>query len=160
MSWKERFEEAYKADFITRYPHGWKDGHYISPKFPDVKKSNGLTRAITSYLHWIGAYGNRINTMGRLVEGSEKTASGMNLKTKKWIPSTTKRGTPDIDAIISGVAVKFEVKIGRDVQSDQQIRQQAAIERAGGKYFIIKTIEDFYSAYDTVILSRNTRLFD
>lgn len=155
MSWKERFEQAYKEDFKTRYPHGWKDGHYVEPKFPDVRTSNGLTRAITMYLTWIGAYGNRINTMGRLTEGSEKTASGMVLKTKKWIPSTTKRGTPDIDAIIKGKSIKLEIKIGRDTQSKQQETQQQAIERAGGQYYIVKTIEQFFDIYDGLV--KNTK---
>lgn len=88
--------------------------------------------------------------MGRLIESGTIEASGTRMRSKKWIPTSTKTGTPDIDCIINGKPVKIEIKIGRDIQSDVQIKHQAMIERAGGKYFIVKTIDEFFILYDSL----------
>ena len=138
------------------YPNAWRDGHYSPPVPPKVATSNGLTKAIVSYLGWMGAYGNRINTMGRRIGGTEITESGMRLKTDKWIKSSTKSGTPDIDCIINGMSVKIEIKIGRDIQSKAQERAQQMIERAGGKYYIVKTIDEFFDLYDKITNDQQT----
>jgi hypothetical protein len=153
MHWIERYKLAHRANFKLLYPNAWDDGHYTPPIPPKVMTSNGLTKAIVNYLGWAGAYANRINTMGRRVGGIEITSSGLRLKSDKWIKSTTKSGTPDIDCIINGRPVKIEIKIGRDVQSESQKRSQKMIERAGGKYFIVKTIDEFFQIYDSLKLS-------
>jgi hypothetical protein len=85
--------------------------------------------------------------MGRLVQGSITTESGIRLKAKKYLPSATKRGTADIHAIIKGFHVSIEVKIGSDRQSEDQKLEQGRIERAGGKYWIVKTPEEFFELY-------------
>jgi hypothetical protein len=61
----------------------------------------------------------------------------------KWVKSNMKKGSADISATINGRAVKIEVKIGKDRQSEAQKNYQAEIERAGGIYFIAKSFDDF-----------------
>lgn len=96
--------------------------------------ANGLTSAIVDYITYRGGYANRINTVGIY-----------NAKLGRRVKSSTKKGTPDIDAILNGVPLKIEVKIGRDKMSDDQAKQMADIKRAGGNYFIAK---DFPSVYE------------
>lgn len=53
------------------------------------------------------------------------------------------RGIGDILAIICGVHCEFEIKIGTDEQSQDQIRHMGEVLRCGGKYFVIKTFEEY-----------------
>jgi hypothetical protein len=151
MDWRTRYQQAHELNFKEQFPIAYKDGHYSLPVYPKVSKSNGLTKMIIMYLTWTGQYGNRINTMGKLIDGTINTESGARLRVKQWLPSTTKKGTADINCIIKGTPVAIEIKIGRDTQSDDQIKEQARFERAGGKYFIVKTPEDFFVIYDSLI---------
>lgn len=66
-----------------------------------------------------------------------------------WRKSNTTKGSADISATIAGRSVKIEVKIGPDRQSEAQRRYQAAIERAGGLYFIAKDFTSFVEWYNT-----------
>lgn len=51
------------------------------------------------------------------------------------------------DKTANGKAVKIEIKIGRDRQSEAQKRYQEQIERAGGLYVIATSFEQFYGWY-------------
>lgn len=58
-------------------------------------------------------------------------------------------GTPgegDIAVIYRGQAIELEVKTPTGRQSDQQKRYQAAFERAGGKYFVVRSVDDAINA--------------
>jgi hypothetical protein len=135
---KKRYLQAHNDWYKHKYPNAYKDGHYIEPLQVDIGTSNGLQSFIVNYLDWTGCYGNRINTMGRQIGG-------------KWIKSSTKKGTGDIMAIIKGMSVTFEVKIGKDKASEHQLKQQSRIKQAGGRYFFIKTVEDFFTQLDLIL---------
>jgi hypothetical protein len=47
--------------------------------------------------------------------------------------------------------VAIEVKIGKDRQSEAQKNYQAMIEKAGGIYWIVKSFDDFYEKYTSII---------
>jgi hypothetical protein len=138
---KERYLAAHKAYYQTNFPHGWADGHYIKPTMPQYHTANGLTKFIAEYVKWTGGVANRINTMGRKVDG-------------KYIYSTTKTGTADMDVIIKGVNLKFEIKCGSDRPSSDQLKMQAKIRAAGGIYEFIRTPMEFFELYDKVVASR------
>lgn len=63
-----------------------------------------------------------------------------------------KPGMPDVVMCLDGTFVGIELKslVGR--QSDSQKRAQALIEGAGGKYYIVKTPEEF----EAVITNKST----
>lgn len=65
----------------------------------------------------------------------------------EWRPSGSTKGSADISATIGGRSVKIEVKIGKDRQSEAQRRYQAAIEQAGGLYYIARDFTEFHSWY-------------
>jgi hypothetical protein len=119
-------------------------------KYSD-KTANGLTKCIIDFLTFHGWQAERINNTGRMIDrrttytnvmGRCKTIGGID-----WVKGTGTDGTADISATIGGKAVKIEVKIGRDKQSEAQRNYQQVIEKAGGLYFIAKTFSEFYTWY-------------
>ena len=151
MTNKQRYSAAHKIWFAQNYPTAFKDGFYAEPKMPVVTKANGLTTFVCNYLNWLGHRATRINVSGRLVDGVEKQVSGVSLTTKKWIPSTTRRGTADISATIKGRSVMIEIKIGADKASEFQIAEQIKERNAGGIYEFIKDVDSFFKLYDYLL---------
>ena len=115
--------------------------------------ANGLTRCIIDYLHYKGWQAERINTTGiphdtrqqaRDILGRTRTIGSVD-----WRPSGSTVGSADISATIKGRSVKIEVKIGKDRQSAAQRQYQAAIEQAGGLYYIARDFTSFVKWYQT-----------
>lgn len=52
-------------------------------------------------------------------------------------------GSPDIIAVINGRYIGFEIKDIKGKQSENQILFQESLEKAGGAYHLIKTIDEF-----------------
>lgn len=120
------------------------------PKYSD-KSANGLTRCIIDFLQLSGHQAERINTMGRPIDnrkqvtdviGRTKTIGSMT-----WGKSTATKGSADISSTILGRSVKWEIKYGKDRQSEDQKRYEKSIVSSGGFYFVVKTFDDFYEKY-------------
>lgn len=137
-----RYLIAHVEWFKRTLPVSYKDGHYVPPKVPDTRTSNGLQRFIVNYLDWTGNYGNRISTTGRQI----KDKHGQT----KWIKGQTKTGTGDVGGIVRGRSVTFEVKVNRDTPSDKQLARQSQIRAAGGEYFFTHSPEEFFVQYDSL----------
>ncbi len=105
------------------------------PKFSD-KKANDLTKCIFHWLSLNEHYVTRINTQGQYNQGL-----------KRFTKSTTRLGTADVHAIVNGQHLSVEVKIGKDIMSDHQVRTKQDVEKAGGLYFIAKDFQTFYDYY-------------
>lgn len=156
MTYKQRYQSAHEQWFRDQYPNAYKDGFYLEPKFPKVDTANGLTTFICNYLAWMGHRATRINVMGRLIDGVEKQPSGAKIGVKKWLPSSTRKGTADISATIKnangiGLSVMIEIKVGRDKPRPDQLAEQIRERKAGGIYEFIGTPEDFFELYDKII---------
>lgn len=106
------------------------------PKKVDTSKANGLTGTIIQHLKLHGHYGVRINTQGQWDD-----------KLKKMRTGSTRKGTADIHACIKGVHCSIEIKIGKDRQSPEQKATEEDVRKAGGKYVIVKTIDDYLNWY-------------
>lgn len=151
-NWRTRYTKAYEADFITRYQAAYKDGHYCLPKYPKVSTANGLTTAICNYINWTGGVGNRINVQGRLIDSTETTLSGAILSKKKFIKSSTIKGTADIIATLhNGVTWHIEIKVGKDKPRDKQIEMQARIRKTGSHYDFVHDMDEFFNLYDRLV---------
>lgn len=115
-------------------------------KYTD-KTANGLTRCIIDYLEFNGCQAERISTTGRMVDNTKTFTNVLGITkqigSKKWIKGSGTKGSADISATINGKSVKIEVKIGKDRQSEHQIKYQQSIEKSGGIYLIAKSFEDF-----------------
>jgi hypothetical protein len=142
---------AHLENFKKEYPGMYRDGKYIPPKMPDTKKSNGLTRFICNYINWIGFRATRVSSAGRMVDTVSVEDSGTRLKLKKFIPSTTRKGTADISATIKGRSVMWEVKVGKDRPSEYQLKEQQREINAGGMYFFVHNPDEFFEQLDTVM---------
>jgi hypothetical protein len=116
------------------------------------KTTNGLTKAIIDWLTYSGHYANRINTQG---QARVKKIPRYSIFTSKieytdkvqYTKGMTAKGTPDIDAIVNGLAVKIEVKAGKDRIRDEQVTQGNRITAAGGIYFVARDMDQFVNWY-------------
>lgn len=152
--WKQRFAAAHKIYQDRETPNVVKDHGYLATTFPDIRTSNGLTTFIIKFLNWHGHRATRINVAGRLIEGLERQESGTVLKVKKYIKSSTRKGTADIGSTILGRSAMWEVKVGRDTPNPEQLAEQLKERRAGGIYEFVKTPEDFLYHYDLLVLTK------
>jgi len=105
--------------------------------------TNGLTTAIMDFLKYHKHYCNRINCIGinRLINGK-----------LVYTPSTTRKGTADLNAIIKGKHVSIEVKCKatKDRMSKEQERERKRVESAGGIYFVAIDMESFINWYNQI----------
>jgi hypothetical protein len=128
--------------------------YVVKTKYSD-KTANGLTKAIIAWINLNGYQAERISTTGRYVDNSKIVTDVLGNRKKigsgKYIKGTGTNGSADISATIKGKSIKIEVKIGKDKQSEAQIKYQQMIEKAGGIYFIAKNFDDFYGFYITLV---------
>ena len=68
------------------------------------------------------------------------------------------RGMADIAVIYKGLSVWLEVKRPKGKQTQAQFEFQHAVERAGGFYFIVKSVEDALKAINEVKKQLNMRM--
>lgn len=151
MTYKQRYQSAHEQWFKIKYPNAYKDGYYLEPKMPKIDSANGLTTFICNFLSWMEHRATRINVMGRLVDGVEKQPSGAKIGVKKWLPSSTRKGTADISATIKGRSVMLEIKVGKDKPRPDQLAEQIRERKAGGIYEFISTPEEFFELYDKIL---------
>jgi hypothetical protein len=140
------------------------------PNVPDIalpkieyndRSANGLTTCIKDFLIFSGHHAERINTMGT-PRDQRKTVTDVIGRRKTigsivWTKGTGTKGSADIhseiNVTINGqripIAVKWEVKIGKDRQSKDQKEYESKV----GNYFIVKSFYDFYEKY-TEFLSK------
>lgn len=134
------------------------DNRKRHPDFPDayrpMKKyqtstANGLTKAVVDFLNFSGHFASRINNTGTWVKERGNPNGGF------YRPSTQTKGIADISANINkgGIAhaVWIEVKIGKDRMSTAQYEFKEKVERAGAKYWVIKSFDDFFEKYTEFI---------
>lgn len=137
---------------------------YQKEKFPNFpyppkkkysdRTTNGLTKCIIDFLSFSGHQAERINSMGRRIDKRKTVVDvigrSRTIGNVEWIKGSGRTGTSDISAVISGRAVKVEVKCkatGDNYQSQDQVSYQQDIEAAGGIYVIARTFEGFREWY-------------
>jgi hypothetical protein len=118
--------------------------------------ANALTKCVIAWIQFMGCQAERISSQGQYREGAKiQVGSGMMAHTKqlpgKWTPGQSTKGTADISATIRGRSVKIEIK-QKDKQSEAQKQYQAAIERAGGVYIIVRDFDSFVEWYESFVL--------
>jgi len=142
LTWNQRYRLAHAEYINSRYPQGFAaaGGMSMLVTFPCVTKANGLTAAIENFLLWSGHRATRINVAGRVVNG-------------RHIFSSTRKGSADLSSTIRGRSIMWEIKIGKDKPSDNQLKEQRLEREAGGEYYFVKTIHEFFDLYDAFLLS-------
>jgi len=140
--WPVHYARAYELHYQRDYPNVYKNKLMPVCKFPKVETANGLTRFVLDMINWNGGYANRISSAGRVVGG-------------KYIPSTTRKGTADIHAIINGQHWSIEIKIGKDKMSEYQYEERDRVQKAGGNYMIVKDADSFCTALELILKKPN-----
>lgn len=143
--------------------------YFPRKKFSD-NTANSLTETIVKFLNNAGHQAERIRSEGRMIDNTKNVTDVLG-RTKrigsvKWVKSTSTNGTADVSATIRvdvggrilGVSVKWEVKM-RDKQSDAQKRYEDAVRNAGGYYFLVHNIEEFWAQYQSVLSGNPITLF-
>lgn len=149
--WKQRYTEAYDEYQHREFPAASKDFGTLPPKYPDVRTSNGLTRFICDFIKFKGFRATRVNTQGRMVECTTREESGAVFMDKKWITSSTRKGTADVSSTILGRTVMFEVKVGDDQPRVNQLKEASRERKAGGVYEFVYSPDDFLIIFDGLI---------
>ena len=98
-----------------------------------------MTKCIIDFIRFNGGQAERINTTGIPIDSRRQVTDTLG--------HNRTVGSADISATIGGRSVKIEVKIGRDRQSQAQRQYQAAVEQAGGVYYIAQNFTEFVSWY-------------
>ena len=151
---------------------------YIKAKSPDFFEASGgysmkvnpysdrttnfLTKAVMDWLKYNGHYANRINTQGQVRKERIELAFGNYRENLTYTPSTTNKGTADVDSIISsrgasggtsGQSVKIEIKCKAtgDRIRPNQLKEKARVEAAGGIYLIVTDMETFVEWYKSFV---------
>lgn len=126
---------------------------YLAPRVFRDDSANGLTNCIIQFLRLLGHQAERISNTGRQIDNritfEDVIGRKRTIGNSKWIPGTGTNGSADISGIIGGRSIKIEVKIGRDIQSQNQKNYQHSIEQAGGIYFIATSFEQFLTWFDS-----------
>lgn len=120
-----------------RYPNH-PDYAFAPRKFRD-DTANSLTSCIVKYITFKNGFASRISNQGTY-----------NCKLRKYIPSTSRKGLPDIMATYQGKSLHIEVKIGRDKQSEAQIKIESEVTRSGGLYYLARNFTDFKTWFDSL----------
>lgn len=107
--------------------------HQMKSAFSD-DSANNLTKAIVAYITMIGGFAARINSTGTY-----------SVAQKRFIRSGSTKGMADVNAVIRGLSVQFEVKFGKDKIRASQSLVKEATERAGGAYYLTHTFDEFLS---------------
>jgi|GEM_PF-2009530 len=134
--WKKQLK-AMKLAYLKSTAPGFYElsgGERMIVKGYSDETANGLTKCICDWITYSGGYSNRISTTGML----RKINGEM-----KWTKGNSNKGAADIRILINGISADVEVKVGRDVASDKQKREQQSIEMAGGHYFIARDMPSF-----------------
>lgn len=110
---------------------------HLAPRTFRDDRANDLTRCVVQYIILKGGFASRINNQGTF-----------NRKLNKYIPSTSKRGLADVMATYQGKSLHIEIKIGRDKQSENQLKVEAEVNRSGGHYILARDFESFYNWFN------------
>ena len=94
--------------------------------------ANGLAGCIEAWAKVHGAFYQRQNSQGQY-----------DSRLKMWRKSGTTRGIADVQVTYNGRTYNFEIKVGRDRQSEVQKDVERRIKIAGGHYAIIRCFDDF-----------------
>lgn len=156
-----KLKNLFIQNAMNKYPN-YPIDYIATPKYNDTTAS-GLEKCICDFLNLSGHQAERIKNMGRMLDNTKVVKDVMGITrtigSKQYIKGTGTNGTADISSTIQveiggrkfGLSVKWEVKIGKDRQSDAQRNYQVTIEETGGIYHIVKSFDDFYEKYLLII---------
>jgi len=137
-----------KPASIKRFEQEEFEARYKGRNIPEVVKvrnqyrddtANGLTKLIVDYIKMRGGFSTRITSTGTY-----------RVDIQKFIPSTQRKGTPDISATYKGRSIWIEIKAGKDIMSDAQLQVKKEMEQAGAVYIVAHNFDGFLSDWSVL----------
>ncbi len=138
-----KYKKPLLPDYARSFPN------YVTQR----KKTNGITNLIIAFIRLKGWHATRISSAGRMIDNTKVVEDVIGRRkvigSKKWIPSTTQKGTADIDATVDGKSMKIEVKnkYTKDKITNEQVVYCSQINISGGLYIIAYSFEDFVTGW-------------
>jgi hypothetical protein len=157
LIFKDEIERIRMQNLRDRFPNNddewivkfWHGSHVLYSK---GSSAPGVEKNICEYIKLKGFQAEKRAVMGRTVKDPDvKTAIGTLVGKSTYIPSTGTKGSADISAVVYGIAISIEVKVGRDRQSEHQKKYEDAINKAGGFYFIVHDEDDFINKFEDLL---------
>ena len=147
MKWKEELKQLKYKNIKANAPDFFIQSGGYAMKIKPYKDNtaNELTKSIIDWINFSGGSANRINTQGQVRKEKVQLAFGNVREIIRFTPSSTRKGTADIHAVMQGRHLSIEIKIGNDKLSDYQVKEQARITNAGGLYYVAKDMQSFVS---------------
>lgn len=102
-----------------------------------VETEGGIQNAICEYLETRRRCFFRLNN----IPAFNRTSDGGSFIMRR-LPKFTPRGLPDIIVVAGGLFFGLEVKSKIGKQSKEQKEFQTLVEKHGGKYFVVRSIQD------------------
>jgi len=157
MNFKEKIENLRTEKLLKRFPDNdleWVNKFWYgsSVQYKKGGSAPGIEKNIVDYIKLAGHQAEKRAVMGREVQEPDvRTSLGTIVGKKTYIPSTGTKGSADISAVVFGIAVLIEVKMGKDRQSEHQKKYEDAINKAGGFYFIAHDEDDFIWKFEELL---------
>jgi len=127
------------ADADARTKHPTMRPEHIAPRKYRDENENDLIRCVVQYKRFKGGFASRISNQGTF-----------NKKLNKFILGTSQKGLADVMATYRGKSLHIEVKIGRDKQSEAQMKIEKEVTASKGIYFIAHNFTEFKDWFDTL----------
>lgn len=99
-------------------------------------KESEIQNSICEYLQMRGRFFFRLNNIPAF---NRSEGGGF---TMRRLPKFTPRGLPDIIVVAGGAFIALEVKNATGRQSPDQKIIESDIKKHGGKYYVVRSIED------------------
>lgn len=123
--------------------------------FDTMKPEKREKKRIEAFLLATGNYGSIIENRGQRKDNRKVVTDVLGgqkvIGSVEYIGSGMRKGLADVKAIINGTPIDFELKRnyskGKDRMSSHQLQELERINRAGGKYVIVSSFEDFHRWY-------------
>lgn len=157
MNWKKELLQVREKWYLEKYVAARDHGVPLAKPYRDTDTSS-LIRAVFDWLKFNNHYVNRTNAEGR-VYIEKVQCVGKVIEHVRHTPSTTNKGTVDLDSIINGKPVKIKCKATKDRMRESQFIENAILENSGGIYIGVTDMDMFlqwYKSFTNVQVSTAT----
>ena len=111
-------------------------------KGPKQESANALTKRIVSHIRNRGHFATRLSSTGVFRDDI-----------KKFVPSQQRAGLPDVMSVVESRACFIEIKVGRDVLSQDQKKSIAELQKAGAAVFVAHDFDSFQTWFTAEFLT-------
>ena len=154
-TFKQELYELRRAEAFELHPQLVKAGKfgYMENKLVVKKptKASQLETLICDFMRLKGHGAAKVSTTGVYRDNTKVITNviGQRVKvgSKGWTHGQATKGASDLNLIVYGLNWSVEVKFRKDRQSTNQKTFEKMIQKAGGFYSIVRTLEDFYEQY-------------